>query len=99
MLNVSLRGLQEDMWEILNSISHMTMMPENVIVFVYAGREDLLPHQAHLCQPVSVRALEIIVQSQRNVLCRPGGQVLQVYSEARADSVHPIRSELVTNID
>lgn len=72
----------------------MTIMPETVIVFVLAGRKDLLPHQAHLSQPVSVRALEVIVQSQRNVLRRPGGQVLQMYSEARADSVHPIRSEL-----
>lgn len=69
----------------------MTIMPEHVIVFVFAGRKDLFPHQAHLGQPVSVRALEIIVQSQRNVLRRPGGQVLQMYTEARADSVHPIR--------
>lgn len=84
----------EEMWKILSSVSHMMMMPEYLIVFVFAGRKDLLPHQAHLCQPVSVRALEIIIQSQRDVLCRPGGQVLQMYSEARADSVHPIRSEL-----
>lgn len=60
------------MWDTLNSVCHMTTMmmtPENLIVFVFAGRKDLFPHQAHLCQPVSVRALEVIVQSQRNVLC------------------------------
>lgn len=51
------------------SIFHMIVRPETVMVFVFAGREDLLPHQAHLRQPVSVRAVEIIVKSQRNVLC------------------------------
>jgi len=70
------------------------IVPDNVTVFVFAGGEDLLPHQAHLRQPVSVRALEVIVQSQRDVLRRPGRQVLQMQSEARPDSVHPIRSEL-----
>lgn len=81
--------------ETSNFISRTTVMVlEHVIVF--AGGEDLLSHQAHLCQPVSVRALEVVVQSQRDVLCRPGGQVLQMHSEARADAVHPIR--YVSNI-
>ena len=48
----------------LVSIFRMIVRPEKVMVFVFAGREDLLPHQAHLCQPVSVRAVEIIVKSQ-----------------------------------
>lgn len=82
---------QEEMWNTLKS--HMMAKPECVSMFLFAGRKDLLPHQAHLSEPVSVRALEVIVQSQRDVLRWPGGQVLQVYSEARPDSLHPIRSE------
>lgn len=60
------------------------------------GREDLLSHQAHIGQPVSVRALEVVVQSRRDVLRRPGGQVLQMHPEARPDAVRPVRSESVS---
>ncbi len=81
-LTESFRGVVEN----LNFLS--AMMP-----LMFAGRKDFFPHQTDICQPLSVRALEIIVQSQRDVLCRPGGQVLQMHSEARADPVHPIRSE------
>lgn len=33
-----------------------------------SGRADLLPDQAHLCKPVPLRALEVVVQPQRDVL-------------------------------
>ena len=89
-----LRGLEEEMWNTLHFHLSCDDGARKSDCLVFAGRKDLLPHQAHLCQPVSIRALEVIVQSQRNVLCGPGGQVLQMHSEARPDSVHPIRSEL-----
>lgn len=69
------------------------MGPENVTASVFAGGKDLLPHQTDLRQPVALRALEVFVQSQRDVLRRPGGQVLQMHPEARPDAVHPVRSE------
>lgn len=62
--------------------------------FVVAGRKDLLPHQAHLRQPVAVRAMEVLVQSQWNVLRRSGGQMPQMHPEAGPDTLHPIRSAL-----
>lgn len=60
-------------------------------LLMVSGRTDLLPHQAHLCQPVPVRALEVLVQPQRDVLRGSGGQMLQMHPEARPDPLHPIR--------
>lgn len=65
-----------------------------IMLLLVSGRANLLPDQAHLCKPVPVRALEVVVQPQRDVLRWPGGQVLQMHSEARPDSVHPIRSAI-----
>lgn len=54
------------------------------------GGEDLLSHQAGFSQHLPVRALAVSVQPQRDVLCRPGGQVLQVRPQAGPDPLHPL---------
>lgn len=65
-----------------------------IMLSMVSGGADLLPDQAHLCKPLPVRALEVVIQPQRDVLRRPGGQVLQMHPEARPDSLHPIRSDI-----
>lgn len=59
-----------------------------------SGWEDLLPDPPNKCQPDSLRVLEQLLQPGWDVLWGPGGQVLQVFCEARTDTFHSYRSSL-----
>lgn len=57
------------------------------------GREDILPDRADQDQPRAVRVVELVGQSERSVLRRESGEVLQVRSAAGHHRPAPYRSD------